>query len=321
MTEVLIASSSIDRPNYWPVSERLVELGHAPIIYNADKVADGSDSLSISIKNEAVSVIYEGKQLNPSTISAAWYRHPQLFGYDYEDKAMVLCIEDEANKLQQFIWDQIPENRWLNEPKRMEAARGKLSQLTLANTLGFDTPTTIVTNKWDEALELLDDEFIVKMSKGLLYEQNKPKGAYTTRLSKQSLSAQLLDTSPFPAIFQDYKSKKREWRITLVGDRAFSAAIYTSDSAKDDWRKHQLTPDVEFKNEQFSVELTEKCYQFLGKLGLKYGCFDFIETVEGATVFLEMNPNGQYMWLEKSLDMPISNSIAAELSQTAKLNK
>ena len=105
----------------------------------------------------------------------------------------------------------------------------------------------------------------------------------------------------------------------MIGDESFDAAIYTSADAKDDWRKHQnMHGMVTFSRESFPENQKEKCHIFLGKLGLRFGAFDFIEDDAGEITFLECNPNGQFMWLEHQLGMPISAAIAHELIQISK---
>ena len=43
------------------------------------------------------------------------------------------------------------------------------------------------------------------------------------------------------------------------------------------------------------------------------GAFDFIVTPEDKWVFLEVNPNGQWLWLEQSLNLDISKKILDNL--------
>ena len=47
--------------------------------------------------------------------------------------------------------------------------------------------------------------------------------------------------------------------------------------------------------------------------GFVYGAFDFIVTPEGRYVFLEINPGGQYMWVEAKTEMPITEALADAL--------
>ena len=43
---------------------------------------------------------------------------------------------------------------------------------------------------------------------------------------------------------------------------------------------------------------------------VKHQALDFIRTPHGAYVFLEVNPNGQWLWLEDRLGFPISQRVA-----------
>ena len=44
-----------------------------------------------------------------------------------------------------------------------------------------------------------------------------------------------------------------------------------------------------------------------------FGAFDFIVTPELKWIFLEINPNGQWLWLEQSLKLDISQKIVEYL--------
>ena len=43
----------------------------------------------------------------------------------------------------------------------------------------------------------------------------------------------------------------------------------------------------------------------LNELGLNYGAFDFVRAVNGELVFLEVNPTGEWAWLEHRLQFPM----------------
>lgn len=45
------------------------------------------------------------------------------------------------------------------------------------------------------------------------------------------------------------------------------------------------------------------------KLGLVFGALDFIIKPNGEYIFLEVNPNGQWLWLDDILDLGITESI------------
>ena len=56
--------------------------------------------------------------------------------------------------------------------------------------------------------------------------------------------------------------------------------------------------------------IADKCTRFLQLMHLNFGAFDFIVTPSGEYVFLECNPNGQWLWVELETGMKISEAIA-----------
>ena len=52
-------------------------------------------------------------------------------------------------------------------------------------------------------------------------------------------------------------------------------------------------------------------------LRLTFGAIDLIETPKGEYVFLEINPNGQWLWLDDMLDLGISAAVADWLSNAS----
>ena len=314
MPEVAIFSTSLDRPTYEPVVEILQKKGLDTFVYNSDKIACQDDSLNISVNSDGnLNLEYNDETVRLDQIKASWFRHPYVYNFDIEDKAKKMTLEHEIDLLQNSIWNSVSDEAWLNHPDKMEKARDKIGQLILAKSLGLKIPDTIVANNWGSIRnKFQDNPFIIKMPKGLIYENNKAKILYTTILNSNS-SNELEENNPFPGIYQEYLEKRREWRITIVDDKVFEASVYTDKDAKDDWRKHQFSNKVLFKKEKMPTEVTEKCCNFLGKLGLLYGTFDLIENNEGEITFLECNTNGQYRWLEDVLQLPITEAIADSL--------
>ncbi len=203
MSEIGVFSTSIDYPTYRPVVDNLNTRGYSTWVYNADRVASGSDSLDLQVNdNENFKIVYNGIVHQPEHIRSAWYRHPYLLNLQISDKARELCLEKEIDLLQESIWLQISDKSWLNHPKVMDKWRAKLAQLSLAKTIGFNIPRTVVANNWQTIDESLPDEnIIIKMPKGLSYENNKAKILYTTRLNK-NLRESLSTNNPFPGIYQ-----------------------------------------------------------------------------------------------------------------------
>ena len=54
-------------------------------------------------------------------------------------------------------------------------------------------------------------------------------------------------------------------------------------------------------------------------LHLSFGAIDLIQTTSGDYLFLEVNPSGQWLWLDDMLDFGISDSIAEWLGVPTRL--
>ncbi|MDZ7786260.1 MAG: hypothetical protein U5L95_04025 [Candidatus Saccharibacteria bacterium] len=324
MSEIAIFSTSFDQPTYGPVASKLHERGYETWVYKADKVLSGEDELTVRVNDEGFGLVYNGVSRVLSDTGCAWFRHPEVYGLNYPDKAKQMSIEQETSNLQESFWRQVPDEAWLNHPRQMQKAQAKLSQLVLAQELGFHVPATVVSSSWEEIDNLSSskefEDIIVKMPRGVLHDSDGVRVLYATRLNKER-RVSLQENNPFPAFYQEYMTKAREWRLTVVGDDAFGAAIYTTEDAKDDWRRHQFGSGVRFEKDELPDKEIDRCIKYLRHFNLLYGAFDFVEDHEGVLTFLECNTNGQYRWLEDLLGLPISDAIVSQLVTKHESNK
>jgi hypothetical protein len=322
---ILIASSTFDEHAYAPVTEILEHRGYPVVIYKTDKLLSGEDQFTIDLtQSNTPSISYNGTSILPEDISAAWYRKVGSFSLSDADQQLAkqLYMNNEVRALHDTIWPQFyPDDIWLSPPANIARADRKLGQLMMAHEVGFSVPKTVVSSNWgDISTKLLtpdDPQMIIKMMRGVISDGNQLKSMHTTVVDQHEVDRLEGYTSPFPGLYQPFVEKAREWRVTVVGNDVFPVAIYTGEDAKDDWRKHQNTDSVRFESEAMPEGIDQLCIRYLGKMGLKFGAFDLIEKSDGEVVFLECNPNGQYGWLEESLDLPISDAIASELVKIA----
>lgn len=87
--------------------------------------------------------------------------------------------------------------------------------------------------------------------------------------------------------------------VTVVGDTLFAATIDSQAHAETevDWRKTS-TPDIAHATYELPTEIEEKCVALTRSLGLRFGALDFVLDRDGQLWFLEINPNGQWAWIE-----------------------
>ena len=58
--------------------------------------------------------------------------------------------------------------------------------------------------------------------------------------------------------------------------------------------------DVKYHAHELPPETAAKLHELMGRLGLTYGAIDLRLTPEGRYVFLEVNPAGQFLYIEQA---------------------
>jgi glutathione synthase/RimK-type ligase-like ATP-grasp enzyme len=201
--------------------------------------------------------------------------------------------------------------RWVSHPSRVADAEFKPLQLQLAAECRLRVPRTLITN---DAVHVR--EFVEQLSGPMIY---KPLSApsvrtdgelrliYTTQVDISTLLD--ADIRLTAHLFQEWVSKEYDVRLTVVGDRFFAVAIHAnSDRAYIDWSSDYSALKYESIETPEDVRFSIKA--LLKRLGLAFGAFDFTVTPEGEWVFLELNPNGQWGWIEDRTDLPITPAVA-----------
>jgi glutathione synthase/RimK-type ligase-like ATP-grasp enzyme len=207
---------------------------------------------------------------------------------------------------------------WLPaKPAVVQHAGHKGLQLKLAAEIGFKIPPTLITNNPSDLLEFYrkhNGNIISKLASGSFSDTYGCDYARYTEIVGRRDVARMHDLVYCPMIFQAYVPKRVELRITVVGDRVFAAEIHSQSSnhTKLDWRHYDeyqtpyLVHDLPANVERYCISLTRE-------LGLRYGAIDMIVTADERYVFLEINPNGQYLWIENETGLPITSAICDEL--------
>jgi glutathione synthase/RimK-type ligase-like ATP-grasp enzyme len=124
--------------------------------------------------------------------------------------------------------------------------------------------------------------------------------------------------SVVPAIVQPRLDKECDLRITVVGELVFPVAILSQryDETSVDWRTWDLTGvDLEHKRFDLPEALRAQCLELNHRLNLGFSCIDMVQTKNGDFYFLEVNPNGQWAWIEDLVHFPIRDSIIDLLTQ------
>ena len=113
-----------------------------------------------------------------------------------------------------------------------------------------------------------------------------------------------------PGIFQERIPKAFEIRATVIGNDVFSVRIDSQvhENTKLDWRRNQHL--LSYSPHELPNDIADLLVAMNHKLGLFYGAYDLVVTPSSQYVFLEVNPLGQWLWLENATGLPISQTLA-----------
>lgn len=201
--------------------------------------------------------------------------------------------------------------KWLSFPPNVYSAENKLLQLKRATEVGFQVPDTIITNDKTSLRHFFNSSssgvIIKPLSQNKIVTEDSKQTIFTNRLTIDQVQ-RLDEFSLTPAILQKWIDKKYELRITVVGEDVFCAAVnpWLDGNKVIDWRKHQ---QLKFRKYDLPPEISLKCISLVKSLGLSFGAIDMIKSESDQYYFLEINPNGQWGWLETEAMLPISDAI------------
>ncbi|MBN9452147.1 MAG: hypothetical protein J0I42_09355 [Bosea sp.] len=252
----------------------------------------------------------------PQGLRAVWMRKPEpsLPPPGIEDEGIVEYVRDEMREFMGFLPmdSRVP---WINNPDENRRHQRKFPQLRLAQSLGLRVPRSIITND-PEAAEAFfatcPDGVICKpMLMGSHYIDGAHHVAYTRRVPPGEFAALKASIALCPTYLQEAIEKDHELRVTIVGDRLFNCRIDSQGvaGAEQDWRAVD-TIKLPHRIEPLRPDVDKALRAYLKQCGLRFGAFDLIVTPEGEHVFLELNPNGQWYWVELATGAPMAEAMA-----------
>lgn len=249
------------------------------------------------------------------TITAVWYRSPRAFqppdGLSTVERSHLIA---EAKYGIGGVLAALPV-LWVNHPHRSAAAAYKPYQLALALRCGLRVPDTLITNEAAAVRAFAAEGATVTKMLGAvsIVEEGHRKFAHTKVLDAADL-ADLRGVEHTTHQFQRWASKAHEARIIVIGDRVNAFTIHAGSAAGFiDWRTDYDTNT--YAVTEPPAEVTTGVRSLLRELGLVYAALDFVVDPAGAWQLLEINPVGQYGWLEHHTATDLTGQLADLLAK------
>ncbi len=268
---------------------------------------------SFEFSSEGLFFNIENLKVNIDQVISIWYRKPVTILFPNESLPKYF-YQEYANKSNKILYEYLSKNKsvyMLNRFDDMSTAGNKILQLDLAKKIGLMTPITTITNN-PKNIKIDDYQMVLKPLSGGNYFSEKGITLLGTKLiTQKDIDNFEPKISNLPQIFQQKINKQFELRITIVGNQVFAVKIHSKKCEEDNIVDTRFVYK-ELYHTIFDLpqEIHDKLLILMKKLCLDYGAIDMIVDQNSNYYFLEINPNGQWLWLENMTNVPISKSIA-----------
>jgi glutathione synthase/RimK-type ligase-like ATP-grasp enzyme len=311
MTSILIVSSPLDVHGR-NVAQELKARGVSAGFLDPSELGRGA-SINHSIgKSQSEPSIrsLDGATIRIDRVKTVWYRRPTHASIpvsvrDPNDRNF--AASEWRDALDGLLFSL--EASFVN-PIVAQRAAVKPKQLRLAHRVGLRIPDTLISN---DPVEV--SEFIQNHGRGVIHKAiTAPPHFFigTERWNEDARPAMLRDLPIAPVIFQEEISGPADIRATVIGNLIFSARFAkTGDPSVVDSR---LDMDVPCESWELPVDLKDKLIRLMNELGLVFGTIDLRVTDDNEYVFLEVNPQGQFLYIEILTGMPITAALAEFLA-------
>jgi hypothetical protein len=226
------------------------------------------------------------------TLDLVWWRRGNVFSIvpaDVTDPAHLDLIDNDARFAVLGVLLTEFSGVWISDPYATRRAQNKLVQLRVAKVAGFQTPHTLVSQDPDQIRSFcgtFNNKVIAKAVRG-----TTKRPTVTILLTDAMLQAD--DSLRIcPTIYQELVVGTCHVRATCFGDHVYAAVIESNEL---DWRPNL---DVPVRAVDLDAKIASGLLEILSVFGLKMGVFDLKLNARGEPIWLELNPQGQFLFIE-----------------------
>jgi hypothetical protein len=293
----------------------LQRMGEQATVIDAGTFGNGA-VLSYRIGGNPVATTVTGEEVRFDAATCVWYRRPRL-GHVAESirnpDVRAFCRQEWANLLEGLFLNSSA--RFVNHVQA-EFAAVKPRQLHVAREIGWAIPDTLFTSDPDQAGAFIDRHHGQVIHKALTAPKDR---MIDTRAWDEADRPALATLSLAPTIFQEMIHGPADVRVTVVGKEVFAAKISTLEGrAGIDSR---MDMDAPYEVHDLPAAMHDRIVAFMDAMGLVYGTIDLKLTDDGEYVFFEVNPQGQFLYVEILTGLPITQAMANLLAGNSQPNR
>ena len=120
-----------------------------------------------------------------------------------------------------------------------------------------------------------------------------------------------------PTLFQQYINKRCDVRVTIIDQDVHAVQLFPGqlDPRQQCDIRRQNMDGVDYRCISLPANVLEQLLELTGSYALRFAAIDMAVTVDGEWVFFELNPNGQWAWLDLAGATRIADSFVNAFSR------
>ena len=204
--------------------------------------------------------------------------------------------------------------RWINHPARTYEAEHKMIQLWAACKVGFDIPATYCLNSERFLGSRVDGPIVAikGLDTVLIRTETTESFGYTNLLRREELEHTELREAPL--VVQRALTDKLDLRVTVIDNDWWCASVTEGGSRiAGDWRLRKS--NAAFSEFVLPESIGARCVELTRRLGLSFAAID-LALSDDRFFFLEVNPTGEWAWLQEEVQFPIGAKLAELLGRS-----
>jgi len=315
---ILIVSNAQDvTANFF--QERLEAAAVGFVRLNTERLAQVPLTYSVDgAKDDRVcgTFVLDGQRVRLTDIRSVYYRRPVAPEFPATlAPGLRDWMENETRRAWGGVLAASPQVRWINDPLCVSRASYKPEQMARAKRMGLRVPDTLITSEPAQARAFCKRQNWQVVAKPIghgeiLGDSEDDDRIIYTNMVPETAAQRFDEVASCPTLFQQAIAKDVDLRVTIVDDEVIPVELHSQERAVSiiDCRRDNMS-GMRYSCAELPGALTQELIRLVQSYGLHYAAIDLVRDPAGRHWFLELNPAGQWAWLEQAADVPISSAL------------
>jgi len=283
----------------------ILDMASLPSSESVGLKLDSAGGIGVSMRGHEIS---EDMSFDSSSVSAVWSRRLNLGLFNtrgvHELDRHHVTVECRATVSNIHAALCASGMKFVNDHVAGLAAQSKLYQLVVARNSGLRVPRTVIGNDPDMVGEFYRTSGGRTLMKPFFqpgWMEGDKEFIQHANVLDDGLVAMKDSIRLCPAIYQDYVEKAFELRAVVMGSDILFIKIDSQARRESsvDWRGDLLGRSKLSVFHDVPDSIRDALLGFMRRMNLDFGCIDLIVTGQGDYFFLEVNDQGQFLWIEE----------------------